>query len=406
MRKINTLSFIRATRSTPRDINRRIALNLVREHQPISRADLARRMRIGRGVVTSLVKELLDAGAIYEGATADAPRGRRPMMLYVRTRDRLAIAIDVRFSRTYIMLGDFSANQIALESFETVFDPAELLEQLVLRIRRMIETHGAHGRCEGIGLVVPGMVDRQSGRVLNSPQLGWHDVDICDDLAERTGLTVHIENAPFACALAQMWLGQRGGDGLGDFVYVTVSDGVGAGVVVNGQIVRGHNHTAGEFGHVAVDPAGPLCLCGAYGCLEAYTSNLATVARYLGRDVGSDGVRELLATMPLTITDLMARASSGDERAAAALADTGRYLGRGLAVIINALNPSRIFIGGEITAAWDRIAPLIRAAVAERALTAAAAATPIIPEPPGSYPRLRGATALVAAPAFAAPQVA
>lgn len=406
MRKINTLSFVRATRSTPRDINRRIALNLVREHQPISRADLARRMRIGRGVVTSLVKELLDEGAIYEGATADAPRGRRPMMLYVRTRDRLAIAIDVRFSRTYLMLGDFSGNQIALESFETVYNPQELLEQLAMRIRRMIETHGAQGRCEGIGLVVPGMVDRQSGRVLNSPQLGWHDVDICDDLAERTGFPVHIENAPFACALAQMWLGQRGGDGLGDFVYVTVSDGVGAGVVVNGQIVRGHNHTAGEFGHVAVDPAGPQCLCGAQGCLEAYTSNLATVARYLGRDVASGGAREWMASMPLTITDLMARANSGDERAAAAIADTGRYLGRGLAVIINALNPSRIFIGGEITGAWDRIAPLIRAAVAERSLTAAAAATPIIPEPPGSYPRLRGATALVAAPAFAAPQVA
>ena len=406
MRKINTLSFVRATRSTPRDINRRIALNLVREHQPISRADLARRMRIGRGVVTSLVKELIDAGAIYEGATADAPRGRRPMMLYVRTRDRLAIAIDVLFTRTYLMLSDFSGNQIALESFETVFDPAELLEQLVLRIRRLMDTHGAQGRCEGIGLVVPGMVDRQTGRILNSPQLGWHDVDICDALGARTGLPVHIENAPFACALAQMWLGQRGGAGLNDFVYVTFSDGVGAGVVVNGQIVRGHGHTAGEFGHVPVDPNGPQCLCGATGCLEAYTSNLATVARYLGREVTPAGMRSVRATMPLSITDLMARANSGDERAAAALADTGRYLGRGLAIIINALNPSRIFIGGEITGAWERIEPLIRAAIAERALTSAAASTPVIPEPPGSYPRLRGATALVAAPAFAAPQVA
>src|SRR5881394_1352925 len=114
MRKIDNLSFVRATRSTARDINRQIVLNLVREHQPISRADLARRMRIGRGMVTSLVSELITHGAVYEGATADVPRGRRPMMLYVRTHDRLVAAVDVRFSRTFLMLSDFSGHEIAL----------------------------------------------------------------------------------------------------------------------------------------------------------------------------------------------------------------------------------------------------------------------------------------------------
>ena len=134
MRKINTRSFVRATRTTTRDINRRILLNLVREHQPISRADLARRMRVGRGMVTSLVGELLSDGSIYEGTTVDAPRGRRPMMLYVRTHDRLVVAIDVRFSRTYLMLTDFNGNPIAMETFETVVDPDELVAKLARRI--------------------------------------------------------------------------------------------------------------------------------------------------------------------------------------------------------------------------------------------------------------------------------
>jgi N-acetylglucosamine repressor len=405
VRKINTLSFRRATRSTSREINRQIALNLVRDQQPISRADLARRMRIGRGVVTALVNELIGEGSIYEGAAVDAPRGRRPKMLYVRTRDRLAVAIDVRFSRTYIMLSDFSGTEIALESFETLFSPPELLDHLATRIARLLETQGAVGRCEGIGLVVPGMVDPRTGRVLNAPQLGWRDVDIRDALAARTGLPVHIENAPLACALAHMWLGQRADAG-GDFVYVTISDGVGAGVVVNGQLVRGNGNTAGEFGHVAITPDGPQCLCGAHGCLEAYTSNLATLARYLGRELSPAAVRSLLETTPLTIMDLIARASSGDERAIAAIEETARYLGLGLAMIVNALNPSRIYIGGEITAAWDRVEPLIRHAIVERSLTSAAAATPIVPELASTYPRLRGATALVAAPVFAAPQVA
>lgn len=138
---------------------------------------------------------------------------------------------------------------------------------------------------------------------------------------------MHIENAPVACALAQMWLGQRGANAPSDFVYLTVSDGVGAGVVVNGEVVRGSGETA-------------------------------------------------------------------------------QYLGVGIASLINALNPSQIMVGGEITEYWDRLEPTIREIVSARALTAAAAATPILTEPAGEYPRLRGATAIVSAPLFAAPRVA
>ncbi|GLC23748.1 ROK family transcriptional regulator [Roseisolibacter agri] len=406
MRKINTRRFVRATRSTPREINRQIILNLVREHQPISRADLARRMDIGRGMVTSLVDELLEEEAIYEGATVDAPRGRKPKMLYVRTRDRLVVAVDVRFSRTYLMLSDFGGTPIALEQFDTLTDPAALVAELAERIQRVLATHGAVGRCEGVGLVVPGMVDHRSGRVLYAPQLGWRDVALRDLLSAALDFPVHVENAPIACALAHMWLGQRGSEAVTDFVYVTVGDGVGAGVVVNGEVVRGHGNTAGEFGHIPIDLAGPRCLCGAVGCLEAHTSNLATLSRYLGQELSPSQTRRLLQETGLTILDVMARARSGDARAVAALEETARHLGTGLAVIINALNPGQIYVGGEITAAWEQLAPIVRRGIAERALTSEASATPLIPEPPSDHPRLRGATALVAAPLFAAPQVA
>jgi predicted NBD/HSP70 family sugar kinase len=242
--------------------------------------------------------------------------------------------------------------------------------------------------------------------VLNAPQLGWRNVDIRDAIAAATGLPVHIENAPVACALAQMWMGRRGRDSGGDFVYVTVSDGVGTGLVVNGQVVRGHANAAGEFGHLPLDINGPECLCGARGCLEAYTSNLATISRYLGQPLSHTTTRQLLADSAVTITEVMARARAGDARAAAALDETARYLGIGLAGIINALNPAQIFVAGEITAVWEQLAPTIHAAVEARVLTASGASTVIIPEPADSYPRLRGATALVAAPLFAAPQVA
>ena len=405
MRKIDTRDFRRATRTTSREINRRIVLNLVRDHQPVSRADLARRMDIGRGVVTSIIQELIVEGTIYEGATGHAARGRRPTMLYVRTQDRLVVAVDVRFSRTFIMLSDFAGTQIALESFETIFFPAALVAELVERIERLLAAHGATGRCEGIGLVVPGMVERSSGRILMAPQLGWRDVDIREPLAKGTGLPVHIENAPMACALAQMWLGQRGNSS-DNFVYVTVSDGVGAGIVLNGQLIRGDSNSAGEFGHNPLDPDGPQCLCGAHGCWEAYTSNQATLSRYLGRELTPMWGQSTRQAVPLTMEDLIARARGGDARAASAIEATGHYLGIGIASIVNALNPSQVFVGGEITGAWDMIESAVREGILERALTRAASATPVIPEQLGGYPRLRGATALVAAPHFAAPRVA
>jgi predicted NBD/HSP70 family sugar kinase len=406
MRKINTRSFVKATRSTPREVNRQILLNLVREHEPISRADLARRMEIARGMVTPLVDELIQDGSLYEGATIDSPRGRRPQMLFVRTRGRLVVSVDVRFSRTFVMLGDFSGAAIALETFDTIEDPVALVAELKVRVQRLLRTHREAGQVEGVGVVVPGMVDTVRGRVLNAPHLGWRNVDLRDRLVEALELPVFLENAPIACALAQMWLGKRGGAQVNDFVYVNVSDGVGTGVVVNGQVLRGKRNTAGEFGHVPLSADGPRCHCGGRGCLEAYVSNLATVLRYLGQDFSPDTARRIIQASGLTIADVIARARSGDDRARVAIAETARHLGAGLAVIVNTLSPASICIGGEIVDAWDLVEPTLRRAIASRALTEDAAETPVIPESSPSQARLRGATALVAAPAFAAPSIA
>src|SRR4051794_12904239 len=170
MRKINTRQFHRGTRSTPREINRKIVLNLVRERQPISRADLAREMSVGRGMITQLVDELIADDVIAEGAIANAPRGRKPRLLHVRTRDRFCIAVDVRFSRTLVALTDLDGRQLALESFETQLDPDALVAAVASHVERMLEAHGG-GVCEGIGVVVPGMIHRRTGQILHSPQL-------------------------------------------------------------------------------------------------------------------------------------------------------------------------------------------------------------------------------------------
>jgi predicted NBD/HSP70 family sugar kinase len=406
MRKINTRSFRRATRTTAREVNRQIVLNLVREHQPISRADLARRMGVARGSVTPLVKELLADGLIYEGSTGATSRGRRPTLLYVRTRDRLAVGIDVRYSRTSIVLSDFSGRVLAMETFGTPLSPPDLVAELVRRVGRLVEVNGPVGECEGIGLVVPGMVDRGTGTVLNAPTLGWRDVDLRGALSAELALPVHIDRDSVACAMAYMWLSQAHGDASDDFVYLTVSDGVGSGLVVNGEVLRGYRSTAGEFGHVPLSLDGPPCACGSRGCLEAYASNVATVARYLGRDLSSPEPERRPGAGGLEVPDVVARARAGDPVATWALWETGRYLGVGIAHIIKAIGPARIVVGGEITAAWDLVEPAIRQSIRERSLTPAAAATPVVIEAADSDLRLRGASALVVAPLFVAPRVA
>src|SRR5205085_8314373 len=236
MRKINTRDFRVATRTTSREINRRIALNLIREHQPISRADLARRMSVGRGTISVLVQELMEQGLIYEGATGEAARGRKPTFLHIRTRDRLAVAVDVRFSKTYLMLCDFSGRQLALEIYDTIFDAPEFVKDLAARVRRMLKTQGVAEGCEGVGVAVPGMVDHRTGRILNAPTLGWHDVGIRDQLAAATGLPVQVENAARASAQAYLWLERGEAASTQSFAYVSVSDGVGVGLAVHGEL--------------------------------------------------------------------------------------------------------------------------------------------------------------------------
>src|SRR5258708_30613434 len=120
MRKINTRDFHVATRSTSREINRRIGMNLIREHQPISRADLARRLNMTRGVVSVLVQELIAQEVIYEGATGEAERGRKPTFLHIRTQDRLAIAVDIRFSKTYLMVCNLSGRELSLDASDSI----------------------------------------------------------------------------------------------------------------------------------------------------------------------------------------------------------------------------------------------------------------------------------------------
>ena len=407
MRRVNPGRFTVATRGTSRGINRSIVLNLVRTHQPISRADLARKMGVRRGAVSLIVTDLLRDKLIFEGATGETVRGRKPTFLYIDSRRRAVVAADIRASETFLMLADLMGKPLTgVVSLPTLRDPREMVRTLAKRIKTLIDEHPEVDACDGIGIVVPGMVEHSTMQVLHAPTLGWRNVDLREPLSSATRLPVQVENSGRACALAQAWAVRDDIAGTsGDIVFVSISDGVGVGVMIHGELLRGRHNVAGEFGHVPLSLDGPRCSCGSNGCWEAYVSNRATLARYFGRS--AEDTRPIPAEhRRFTIDDLIARARSGDAKAAAAIASTARYLGLGLSSVINALDPARVYIGGEIMAAWDLIEAPVRSALSERALTPAAAGTDIRAVAATEYPRLRGAAALVVSPAFAVPVVA
>src|SRR5712692_2438922 len=285
MRRIDPTRFHVATRGTSRRINRQIALTLIGSHQPISRAELARRMKMRRGAVSLLVQELLAERHIVEGTAGQTARGRKPTLLHINTRQRSSVAVDIRATRTFLMLADpMGRPRSDIVSLPTPREPRRLVAALAARIRHLLAAHAADaGKCEGIGVVVPGMVDTGTSRVLHAPTLGWRNVDLRGRLATATGLPVVVENSGRACALAQVWEARSVASPVRNLVFVSVSDGVGVGIVVNGELLRGRDNIAGEFAHMPLSIDGPRCSCGAVGCWEAHISNLATLTRYVGR---------------------------------------------------------------------------------------------------------------------------
>jgi len=404
MRRISPTSFRVARRGTSREINRQIALNLVRSKQPISRAELARLMGVRRGAVSRLVKDLIRAKLVFEGAKGESKRGRKPRHLYIETRRNCALAVDVSASRILVLVTDPLGHPLLeIQELAARTRPHGFVKDLARQLERLLAEHPEFGQCLGVGVVVAGLVDIARGRLRNAPTLGWHNVEIKVPLQAALKLPVMVENDVKACVLAQLWAVRGHAPVDGPVAFVNASDGVGVGIAIDGQLLRGAQNNAGELGHVTLSMDGPLCACGQKGCWEAYVSVRAIVARYRGTDPAWPGSADLGG---MTVARIVARARSGEAQALVTLRETGQYLGRGFANIVKAIEPRRIYVSGEISEAWDLVLPSVRQAMRDQALIPEAGDTDIVVVPLGEQPRLRGAAALVNSPAFAAPVVA
>lgn len=405
MRKIDLTNFQVATSETARDINRRIMLNLIRRHEPISRADLARHSGLQRSTVSVITEQLINERWVTEGASGHVPRGRRPRFLHLNKERIGIVGVNVRPVTTRIAIADLNAHFIAQETFPTSQDPLKFISELGNRLCNLINSHPDISY-EGIGVSLPGRIDLVSQNLFFAPNLGWSNIDLRTPLEQATGLPVELENAANACALAEIWFGQHK-ESLHNLLAVTVSEGIGCGLILNGQLVRGATGAAGEFGHVTFIEDGLPCKCGNRGCWEVYASNLAAVRYYTQattsrtRSGKSEGYDE---ASQVTFDDVLRLASQGVPKATEALEQMARQLGSGMAKLVTGLEPEVIVVIGEVTRAWNQVGPILNEVIKKQSFTNAV--TRVIPSDPISQPRLRGTIALVLQKHFGAPLIA
>lgn len=404
MRKIDLNNFQVATSETARDINSRIMLNLVREHQPLSRADLMRRSGLQRSTISVITEQLIAERWLREGAVGRGLRGRRPTFLHLNENRAGIFGINIQPGTTDIALANLSGHFLAQESIPTPKSSDKFVKQVSQRVRelRMEFPQMAY---EGVGVSLPGRVDLSSQKFVFAPNLGWRNMDLKVELENGTGLSVDLENAANACALSEFWFGKHGA-GIRDLIVVTVSEGIGVGMILNGQLVRGTSGLAGEFGHVTINEAGPKCGCGNHGCWEVYASNSAAVRYYTEvKASGRNGKTKAEETLPeIDFKTIVQRADQGDPHAVEALNRMAQYLGKGISMLVAGLAPDVIVVVGEIARVWDKVGPIVSEAVQQRSSTHANTiikASGLVPQP-----RLRGIVALVLQRHFGAPTTA
>ena len=369
-----------ASSQTARHINRGVLLNLIRRRQPISRADLARVSGLQRSTVSLITEQLIRENWVVHGPRGRLPRGRRPTFL--RLNDRRAILVaDLRPIQTTVAVVDVNGRFVSQENIPTTTDPQVTSENLIARLRHLMQRH-PELHFEGVGISLPGRFDERKQRVTFAPNLKWPEFDLKTPIEKATGMRVELENAASACVLAEVWFGHK--EKVRDLVVVTVSEGVGTGIFMNGQLARGSQGMAGEFGHVSLDPNGPVCTCGGRGCWEVFASNRAALRYYHEASAAPDG---------LTFQDLLSLAEGGDALALRALDKMAHALGMGMRMIVAGLAPEEIVVVGEFTRLWQRFGPVIESEVAAGVLVGKPPRVRPAAEP--GLARLRGTVALV-----------
>ena len=384
-----------ARHNTIRDINKQIVLNYVRVRSPISRAEIARATSLQRSTVSAIVDDLTVEGFIEEIGTGDSTGGRKPTMLRLKTGTAAAIGVDVTPRTTTIVIADLAGHILEKDSFPTSADIDFMNRQIVEKVAALAKLH-RNSHLE-VGVSVPGVADQATGDILYVPYFQWSNWDIARRIEENTGLPVTVDNDANAVALAELWFGEEQVRKTRNLITVLISEGIGTGIIIDGEVYRGQAGAAGEFGHMFVGGGAPVdCSCGRRDCWEAHASEKAMVQRYLTNNGGPP-------QQGMDIERLIALAQNGEKQAVSVIRETATYLGIGISNLIIGFSPEAVIVSGSIVKAWDLIRDEIHE-LAMRSIRHELSSTAILPSVLGDEPTILGSITLVLARKFASAQ--
>lgn len=381
-------------------------LDLVRSGKAVTRPDIARSTQLGRAVVTQRLDQLIDLGLIIEGDVLAVPHGRSPRGLRFNKGLAHVLCADIGASGMFIGLAN-----LAGEMLERVYvrndianGPEVTLSLVEEEFDKIVGQRGDFDiNVWGIGLGIPGPVEFSTGRAVAPPIMpGWNEYDIRKRLQDRYNVPVWVDNDVNVMALGEVRCGAA--VGYCDVVVIKISTGIGAGLVSNGVLHRGAQGAAGDIGHIAVvDDSSIICRCGNIGCLETLASGSALAAR--ASEIAESGASPFLATRlashPITVSDVVSGAASGDHSCLTLMTDSARLVGDTVARIVNFYNPSLILLGGRLMIAGDAYLAAVRNIVYSRSLPLATRELVIAKVGLGERAALHGAASLALDSIFA-----
>ena len=381
-----------------RAINRSHVLNAIKSHGPIGRAEIARRTKLSPATVTSISAKLISQNLVLEKSAGDSSGGRPPILLVINPKGGYVIGIKLTETHAVCALTDLEALIIAKSSLPlSGHDPAQVVDDLSQMVLSLIrEPKIPKKQLLGVGLGLAGIVDAENGILRQSPIYGWDNVPLRDMLQSKLHIPVYIENDVNTLTLTERWFGH--GQGVDNFLTLTVGRGVGLGIVANGQFYRGQSGGAGEFGHTTVNPDGPLCACGKHGCLEVYVGDPGLI-----RAAQESASRGELSARVRNVDDLLSHARKGDLAAIRIFEQAGQILGMGIANLINLFDPKKIIISGEGTREGDFLFTPMKDSIEQNTMPGLFDPDTVVIAPWGDDAWARGAAGLVLREVFESP---
>lgn len=390
-------------RALIKKMNQQLVLRLIQSKGPIARRDIARTSGLSAASITGIAGELIDLGLVREAGEIQSEEraGRRAIKLRLNPKAGYVVGVSLAKHIYTCVLTDLDATILHSEihdlplhkETDAPYQPESIVASIVNTIEHMLsQTNINSKKLMGIGIGINGIVNYQTGVSTMAPHYGWRNIALAQPIASHFNIPVHLENDARTLTIAEQLFGE--GQDVDNFVAIALGYGIGAGVVANGQIYRGGHGGAGEFGHIVLQQDGPLCACGKRGCLEALAS-VPAIMRQIEEAIASGESSSLAGIRPLTLEAISSAAKQEDALAIRIISEAGRWLGIGMSMLVNILNPELFILTGEAVSLGTHYLKPMEAVMREYAFDGLTNSVRVVTVPGGSEVWAKGVASFV-----------